>query len=389
MPTTVVIIGASVAGLAAAHPLLGVAGVKVVLVNPTPFFYWNTAAPRIVAKPKAFESKQYLLPIKDAFANYPADSFELLLGTATSIDSNSKTVSLTLNDNADAQTISFDYLLIASGASTPATTGQITGLEIPFKPSNRNDMDEVIKKAQEHLAEAKSIVIGGAGPVGVELAGELAEAANASGRSVSITLVTVTDRVLPMLKESASAAAEKQLQSKKVSIITAARVSGAKPSGEGASKPWTISLSNGHELTADIYIPTTGCVPNNNFIPPAFLDEDGWVKVDKELRVQSTESSSPLPIYAAGDITTNSMRLGFKALEQARAAAANIKADIEGKNDRKTYDQGDSIMMCVPVGESGGTGQIFGMAMFSFMVKMIKGKDFFVSKAPSFLAGKA
>lgn len=387
--TTVVIIGASVTGLAAAHPLLGISGVKVVLVNPAPSFYWNLAAPRIVVKPKAFESKQYLIPIKDAFAQYPADAFEFIVGTATGIDVASQTVSLALTDSDHVKTISFDYLLIASGASTPAATGEVTGLPIPFKPSNRDDMVDVIRAAQENITEANSIVIGGAGPIGVELAGEIGEAAAASGRDVSITLVTGTDHVLPMLKESASSAAEKQLRSKGVTITTGVRVTGVKATGEDNSGPWTVTLSNGEELKTDLYIPTTGSVPNSSFIPPAFLDKDGWVKVDKELRVQSSESSSPLPIYAAGDITTHTMRLSFKALEQARVAVANLKADIEGKMDRKAYEQGDGMIMVVPIGEAGGTGQAFGFVMFSFMVKFFKGRDFLVSMAPKFLAGKA
>ena len=52
-PTTVAIIGASYAGLHIAHSLLTVPDVKVVLVNPSTVFYWNIAAPRIVAKAKA------------------------------------------------------------------------------------------------------------------------------------------------------------------------------------------------------------------------------------------------------------------------------------------------------------------------------------------------
>jgi hypothetical protein len=46
-------------------------------------------------------------------------------------------------------------------------------------------------------------------------------------------------------------------------------------------------------------------------------------------------------------------------------------------------------MMVVPVGEGGGTGQLFGMVPFSFMVKMIKGRDFFISKAAGALEGTA
>lgn len=377
-PANVVIVGASVAGLKIAHSLLEVPDVKVVLINPATTYYWNIAAPRIVAKPNAFKTEQYLLPIKDAFNKYPKESFEFIVGTATAVDVSSKTVSVTPTDgSAEATSVSYDYLVLASGSTTPSTTGDINGTSIPFKQSNRDDMKQLIAAAQQKIAGAKEIVIGGAGPIGVELAGELAEAAEETGNKVSITLVSATDRVLPMLKPGGSSAAEKLLKDKKVKVVTSTRVTGAEASGD----QWAVSLDNGEKLTADLYIPTTGVVPNNSFIPDQFLDKDGWVKVDKELRVSDN-------IYAAGDITNNSMRLSFKAAEQAGVAANNLKADILGKGERKTFDQGESIMMVVPVGGSGGTGQIFGMIPFSFMVKMIKGKDYFISKAAGAVTGK-
>jgi NADH dehydrogenase FAD-containing subunit len=355
----------------------------VVLINPSTSFYWNIAAPRIVAKPKAFPSNQYLLPIKEAFAKYPSDSFEFIAGTATGIDTASKSVAVTPNAG-NAKTVTYDYLVIASGSTTAASNGSLTGSLIPFKPSNHDDIQDVIEASQQQISGAKEIVIGGAGPIGVEVAGEIAEAAEQRGNNVSITLVSATDRVLSMLKPSASASAEKLLKQKKIKVLNSTRVSGVEVSGEGSSKAWTVSLSNGEKISADLYIPTTGALPNNSFIPADLLDQDGWVKVDKELRVSSVEG-----IYAAGDITNNSMRLSFKAMEQAKVASNNLKADITGKGDRKSYDQGESVMMVVPVGGSGGTGQVFGMVPFSFMVKMIKGRDYFISKAPGALAGTA
>jgi NADH dehydrogenase FAD-containing subunit len=243
-------------------------------------------------------------------------------------------------------------------------------------------MATLIKNAQQAISSASQIVIAGAGPIGVELAGEIAEAARDQGKSVKVTLVSASDRVLPMLKASGSKAAESLLTQKNVTIISSHAVTDAVLSTNGT---WNLSLSNGKQLTADLYIPTTGVVPNSSFIPQQWLDTDGWVKVDQELRVQDGQNA-PLRIYAAGDITNNSMRLSFKAAEQAVVVAANIKNDILGsKYKRRVYDQGDSIMMIVPVGASGGTGQLFGMTPWSFMVKAIKGKDFFVSKAPSII----
>lgn len=383
-PVNVVIVGAGAAGLSIAHSLLqGVPNAKIVLVNPSQTFYWNIASPRIVAKPKAFKPEQYLLPIKDAFSQYSAGAFEFVAGTATAINVAAKTVAVTLN-GGDSKDLSYDHLVIASGSTTPSTTGALTGTSIPFKPSNRDDIKQVVEAAQQQIANAKEIVIGGAGPVGVELAGELAESL---GSKATITLISSADRVLPMIKASASAVGEKKLKEKNVKIITSAKVTGAEASTDG-TKSWTVTLDNGTKLSADVYIPTTGAIPNSSFIPAEFLDSNGWVKVDKELRVQSS-SGSALPIYAVGDINTNNMRLSFKATEQAKIAVTNIKADILGKGERKAYDQGQSIMMLVPVGEAGGTGQLFGITPFSFMVKFVKGKDYLVSRAPLYLAGKA
>lgn len=384
-PVNVVIVGAGIAGLVVAHSLLqGAPNVKITLINPSQTFYWNIASPRIVAKPKAFRPEQYLLPIKDSFAQYPTDAFEFVLGTATAINVSAKTVAVTLNGSGDSKNISYDHLVIASGSTNPSTTGAVTGISIPFKPSNRDDMKQLVAAAQEQIAGAKEIVIGGAGPVGVELAGELAESL---GKKATVTLISSAERVLPMIKASGSSVGEKKLKEKGVKIITSAKVTGAEKSTDG-TKAWTVSLDNGKKLSADLYIPTTGAIPNNSFIPAQFLDSNGWVKVNKELRVQSPGSSA-LPIYAVGDVNTNDMRLSFKATEQAKVAVANIMADILGKGERKSYDQGDSIMMLVPVGETGGTGQLFGMTPFSFLVKFVKGKDYFVSKAPQYVVGKA
>ncbi|KAJ5774964.1 hypothetical protein N7457_009860 [Penicillium paradoxum] len=388
-PIDIVVIGGSFAGLHIAHSVLrDVPDAKVVLINPSTSFYWNIAAPRILTKPKAFRPEQYLVPIKSAFVGYRPDAFEFIPGVATAIDTAAKSVAVTPNEG-DSRTLSYDYLVIASGSTTSASTGSLTGTSIPFKPSGHNDIKQLIQSAQEHIAGAKEIVIGGAGPIGVELAGELAEAVEESGNAgkVSITLVSATDRVLPMLKGSASSAARKMLEHKKIKLVTSERVIGVETPADDSSS-WTVSLESGDKLSADLYIPTTGVTPNNSFIPPQFLDKDGWVTVNNEMRVQSTDGSI-LPIFAAGDITNNSMRLSFKATEQAHVAAANLKAAIVGGTAIKTYNQGEGIMMIVPVGEAGGTGQIFGFVPFSFMVKMIKGKHYFIDKAVGTVAGKS
>ncbi|CAG8059108.1 unnamed protein product [Penicillium nalgiovense] len=378
----VVIIGASFAGIPIAHSLLkDISTVKVTLINPSPTFYFAIAAPRILAKRDAFKSEQYLLPIEKEFSRYPTKSFEFIQGRASSIDVSAKTVTLDTT-----RSMNFEYLVIASG-STTASTCQKTAVPIPFKQSNSDDMKSMIHNAQDSISMAESIVIAGAGPIGVELAGEIAEAARKSDRRVNITLVSASYRILPMLKPAGSAAAEKLLTGLGVEIVKSQKVAEAAQSKE--SKSWTVTLDEGRKLDVDLYIPTTGVLPNNDFIPADLLDENGWVVVDKELRVKTRRgSASRLPIFAAGDITNNSMRLSFKAQEQAAVVAANLKAEIVRQGKTKSYYQGDKFMMVVPVGSAGGTGLIMGWTPWSAMVKMVKGKDFFISKAHSAVSGK-
>jgi NADH dehydrogenase FAD-containing subunit len=152
-PVNVVIVGAGIAGLVIAHSLLqGVPNAKIVLVNISQNFYWNIASPRILAKPKAFKPEQYLLPIKDAFAQYSSEAFEFVLGTATAINVTAKTVAVTLNGSGDSKDLSYDYLVIASGSTNPSTTGAVTGTSIPFKPSNRDDIKQIVEAAQQKIA---------------------------------------------------------------------------------------------------------------------------------------------------------------------------------------------------------------------------------------------
>lgn len=144
---TVVVIGASFAGLQVAHGILKDPGpgiyAKVVLINPSNKWYFNIAAPRIIAKPQAFKAEQFPVPIEKGFAKYPKDSFEFLEGKATAINTSSKTV--TIERKSLSTSIHYDYPVIASG-STP--TSHIEGSHVPFK-STGLEIEISIREAQQ------------------------------------------------------------------------------------------------------------------------------------------------------------------------------------------------------------------------------------------------
>ncbi|KAJ5673161.1 FAD-dependent pyridine nucleotide-disulfide oxidoreductase [Penicillium longicatenatum] len=375
--STVVIIGASHSGLGVANALLKTDAdkIKIVLINPSEKVYFNIAAPRILAKPQFFQPNQYLLPIEKSFSKYPKESFEFIKGSASRIDTASKKVEL----SSQQSSISYDYLVIASGS---ATSSSVDGELAPFKPLNDHDLEASIKSIQTAISNAKSVIIGGAGPVGVEFAGELAETFK-DKKDTSITLISASKHVLPMLKEKGSLAAENVLAEKGIKIVTSTKVANAARNASGNPAGWVVNLDNGKQLQADLYISTTGTLPNNQFIPAEFLSADGWVKVDKNLRV--TGDAEDGFIYALGDITTQPVRTVIKLADQIPVVVSNLKVAILGKGKLVSYDSSGSLMMVVPIGESTGTGQMFGWKPWGMMVSMIKGKDFFVSKAAGML----
>lgn len=151
---------------------------------------------------------------------------------------------------------------------------------------------------------------------------------------------------------------------------------------------WTVTLSTGQSITADEYISTTGVIPNNRFIQKSFLNQDGWVNVDDQLRVVE-DGSSRSDTYAVGDITCHAYRLLSRVSLQAATVAANIAASIRNDTSLATYSaEAQKKMMVIPVGQSTGTGHLDRWTLWGCLVWFFKGKDFLTYKAPKFLLGK-
>ncbi|KAJ5535564.1 hypothetical protein N7513_008750 [Penicillium frequentans] len=165
---SVIVIGGSHAGLAVSQKLLRqTPKVTITLISPSDEYYFNIAAPRFLVKPNSLPTSKYLYSIPEAFRDYSAGSFNFVKGLVTKIDYTTKSVVVALPADFPAATTAssynFDYLVIASGSSTPATLGQ-EGVRLPFKATAFEDIRKAISEAQKKLAGAQHFVIGGAGP---------------------------------------------------------------------------------------------------------------------------------------------------------------------------------------------------------------------------------
>lgn len=170
----ILIIGGSFAGVSTAHRILKLAAktptivpFKITLVTRDTHFYWNIAAPRAILPGQIPEEKMFQ-DIAQGFQGYPAGLVEVVIGTATGVDAEGKKAVVAVGEEG-TKTLEFEYdiLILGTGSQTKEAT--------PFKSLGSTDATrEGLRKYQEHIKMSKKIAIFGAGPTGVEVAGEVA-----------------------------------------------------------------------------------------------------------------------------------------------------------------------------------------------------------------------
>ncbi|KPM34809.1 hypothetical protein AK830_g11769 [Neonectria ditissima] len=374
MAKTVVILGAGWAGLPLAHKLLKYSvpklpDLKVVLVSPNSHFFWNVAATRGII-PGEIPNDQLFLPIKPAFAQYPADNFEFVLGTADGIDPAGNTVSISLN-KGPKRSILYDQLIIATGSRLASN--------LPLKPTGSHEATIASWDALKNRVQAaKSIVIAGAGATGVEVAGELAAR---YGTAKEITLLVSGEQPLEGALPAVRACVEKDLKRLGVKLIYQVRVSSAKEASDG--KQTKVSMSNGSTIAADLYLPLYGIKTNTAFVPETLLDSNGNVKLDERMKVVGTEN-----IWGIGDIGNIEPKQLTVTDNQIIYLAAALDATLTGSVPASAYQPTNKTMIFLSLGRNMATGQIGNWKLFGFMVNYVKGRKLFVDTAEGYVEGK-
>jgi NADH dehydrogenase FAD-containing subunit len=215
--------------------------------------------------------------------------------------------------------------------------------------------------------------------------------------TVGITVVTAQEKILPVLRPAIAADAEGLLGKVGVTVIKNARVKAVSPESAGtddvAAKA-TITLEDGKTLEADLYIPAMGTTPNTSFLAKEFLASDGRVQVNRStLRVETTSGQR---IYAIGDVSSAARPAVHNVFAAVPVLCANIKKDLlsavgskhaEGMKDREFKEDTRETQM-VPIGRGKGVGAVMGFRLPSFMVWVIKGRDYWLWSLGNMWSGK-
>ncbi|KAH8689432.1 FAD/NAD(P)-binding domain-containing protein [Talaromyces proteolyticus] len=388
---TILILGGSYGGVAVAHYVLKHVipslpdkdNYRVSIISTSSHFFCRPTCPRALVSESSFPRDKLFVPLTTVFAQYPTSSITIVHGTAVKLDHTNR-----------EQELGYHALIIATGATAKSP---LHGL---FSDHTRTE--EAWSLFQKKLPSAKSIIIAGGGPTGVETAGELAKYLNGNGSGIPITVITKGRQILPELPVSVAEKAESQLSKLGVSVIKNRAIEKVTPPNAGladsknpdlksVTDSVTIALDNGESLEADLYIPATGVVPNTSFVHEQLLDNEGYVQVDSTLRVKNAGNR----VYCVGHVSSSKPRAIHAIMNQTPVIGENLKRDLLAaesgtevkENDYRVLGQDTKVSQLVVIG-SKGVGLAFGWKAPSFLVWLIKGRDYWLGMTPAMWNGK-
>jgi dihydrolipoamide dehydrogenase len=203
----------------------------------------------------------------------------------------------------NGETVTFDNCIIATGASAKLLPG--------------TQLSERVVTFEEQILDAElpgSIVIAGAGAIGVEFAYVLAN------YGVDVTIVEFLDRLVPLEDVEVSKELAKHYRKLGVTVMTSTRVESIDDSGEQV----TVEVSAGGErktLKADKVLQAIGFQPN---IEGYGLETTGVQVTDRGAIDVDEYSRTNVPhIFAIGDVTAKLM-LAHNAEAMGIVAAETI-----------------------------------------------------------------
>jgi NADH dehydrogenase FAD-containing subunit len=326
MTATVAVVGGGYGGITAAKALDDVA--DVVLIEPRDAFVHNVAALRAVVDPDWTD--RLFLPYDGLLSRG-----HVLHDRAVAISAGA----VALGSGAE---IGADYVVLATGST------------FPYPAKIDVDDDQVSAKAKlrathDELGRASRVLLLGAGPVGLEFAGEI----KAAWPQKAVTIVEPRPQLVAgRFPDAFRSALHAQLEELGVELLLGTSLRELPVTAPGRAGTFTVTTQESIDLTADIWFACYGATPNTR----AFAAElsmarqpDGRVAVTPELRIPGHDT-----IFALGDVTAiPELKMARLAQQHAEVVAANIRAAIEGRDDLVAYQPAaDAIVL--PLGPGGG-----------------------------------
>jgi NADH dehydrogenase FAD-containing subunit len=354
MSRVVVVVGGGYGGAAVAKALDEDA--DVVLVEPKDAFVHAAGSLRALVQP-------------DWAGNifFPYDRLltrgRVVRDRAASVDPDGVTL-------ASGERIAADYVVLATGSGYPYPAKTDTD-------SSTEALDR-LRATHKELADAPRVLIVGAGPVGLELSGEI----KAVWPDKQVTVVDPAEQLVPGFRPELREALHHQLDAVGVDVRLGTALTAEPPTEPARAGTFTVATTDG-EVTADIWFRCHGVRVNGGYLDGALADArtpEGRVRVTGTLNVEGHRN-----VYALGDITDLAeAKMAGYAMQHAEVVAKNIVAQVRGEQPTATYRPSPVPSILLPLGPERGVGQFPGPDGTTLLspeaVAQYKGADLFTGR---------
>ncbi|TPX38697.1 hypothetical protein SeMB42_g03711 [Synchytrium endobioticum] len=364
----IVVVGGGFAGIAAVNGLVSLIKghpeqIDLTLIEKRHgFITHNFAAPRAMADTRWSEA---IFVATDALFSKFSNG-NVLAGTAIRIEPGQVVLD-------DGTAVPFDYAVLAMGSDNDSKTPCV----------KRNDAIKDIQDIGQGIKQAKTVVIVGAGPVGVELAGEIA----AAYPDKKVTLISSNASLGgPQYKPSLTKKLSDILHKLHVDIVFNERV--VKPQGQDTilanaarytADPASVTTESGKTYEAEFVFLATGNSKLNTGAVDAGLGKDALndkteVKVRETLQLVGHDN-----IFALGDIAdVKGSKVGWVTSLQAPVVAKNLHALINNKKPTAAYKGQPMEMMSITLGKDEGATLTPIGVLGSWATRAMKSKQLFL-----------
>ena len=357
----VLIAGGGYAGLQTAivmERLLKGTKSKIVLIDKREYHTLLPSLPEIISK-RGFSIIYY----RDILKNR---NIEFIQADIRDISLDSRSVSM-VNNSQIPRTLEYDFLVLSLG-SRPFVP-DIPGMnEFAFQFNSIEDAQK-IATALPNIGMGKTIVVGGGGATGVELAGEIATLPGTIPESNPTEVVLISMNLLNGFPDEAVKWAKIYLDSLNVRLLIGKEYSIVEIRSN------SIRLKNDIEIRSSLFIWTGGVVASpllkqiglnigekdrvlvNSYLQPDGRD-DVFVIGDSALILDNY--GHPLPTNA------------YFAKEHGKVAAYNIWAKVNGAPFRKFKPSDPGSTYAISIGSEFAISRISGLDLFGYSASKLK-----------------
>jgi len=242
-------------------------GTEITLIGPERFHYYSGMGPGMISR--IYKPDQVRFDIQSMVESRGGT---FIKGKVLSIDPSNRSLLL-----QGGEKISYDLVSFNIGSYIPLD--RIPGAAeeaIPVKPIENLESarEAILKKSRGGIPQ---VLLIGAGPAGVELAGNIWRLVRSHNAEAEIILASSRDRVLPGFPEKAGRLAQQSLSQRGIQILPNFRVASM---GRGLARS-----QSGVEVPYDVTILTIGIMPQRIFVNSGVeTSEDGALLVNDYLQ---------------------------------------------------------------------------------------------------------